>query len=170
MGKTTDNAGAGKIGHSNIIRRVSFMVADVEATAGFYQQVFGWTRFYDAETPVDRHFPPCAPDQTPAHIIILQADDPNIGMVGFMEYVGVKPETRVDKDRDSLGLGDSILIIEARDIQATYEKARSAGARLVCEPREWTVTAGSGDGLIHISTFSFFDPNGLYVEVNMRLS
>lgn len=162
-------SGDGK-GVANIIRRTSFMVADVEATAIFYQNVFGWTRFYDAHTPVDRRFPPCAPDQTPAKIIILQADDPNIGMVGFMEYEGVTPEQRVDPDRKTLGLGDSILIIEAKDIQATCEKARSAGARLVCEPVEWTVTAASGDGVIKLSTFSFFDPNGLYVEVNMRLS
>lgn len=160
----------GDTSHSNIIRRVSFMVADVEAAARFYQEVFGWTRFYDADTPVDRRFPPCAPDQTPAHIIILQADNPNIGMVGFMEYRGVTPERRVDRDRETLGLGDSLLIIEAADIQATYEKARAAGARLVCEPLEWTVTANSGEGVIKLSTFSFFDPNGLYVEVNMRLS
>ena len=157
-------------GHDNIIRRVSFMVADVEATAGFYQEVFGWTRYYDTETPVDRRFPPCAPDQTPAHIIILQADDPNIGMVGFMEYVGAAPEVRVDKDRETLGLGDSILIIEAKDIHATHAKAEAAGARLVCEPIEWTVAQGSGKGVIRLATFSFFDPNGLYVEVNTRLS
>lgn len=157
-------------GANSIIRRVSFLVADVEATADFYQQVFGWTRFYDNETPVDQRFPPCAPDQTPAKIIILQADDPDIGMVGFMEYQGVTPEQRVDPDRQTLGLGDSILIIEAQDIQATYEKARAAGARLVCEPVEWTVTATSGDGVIRLSSFSFFDPGGLYVEVNMRLS
>lgn len=162
--------GSGGKGTANIIRRVSFMVADVEATAGFYQKVFGWTRFYDADTPVDKRFPPCAPDQTPAHIIILQADDPNIGMVGFMEYEGATPEQRVDPERKTLGLGDSILIIEAKDIHATYAQARAAGARLVCEPIEWTVTAGSGDGVIRLCSFSFFDPNGLYVEVNMRLS
>ena len=157
-------------GQDNIIRRVSFMVADVEATASFYQQVFGWTRYYDANTPVDRRFPPCAPDQTPAHIIILQADDPNIGMVGFMEYQGATPEPRVDPSRETLGLGDSILIIEAKDIHATYEKAKAASARLVCEPVEWTVSHGSGEGVIRLATFSLFDPNGLYVEVNTRLS
>lgn len=162
--------GASNIIPSNVIRRVSFIVADVEATATFYQDIFGWTRFYDNETAVDKRFPPCAPDQTPAHIIILQADDPNIGMVGFMEYLGVKPEKNVVNYRSTLGIGDSILIIESPDIEAVHGRAEGAGARMVTAPIEWSVAERSGDGRIRLRSFSFFDPNGLYVEVNKRLS
>jgi len=154
---------------SNLFRRTSFIVSDVEATANFYQQIFGWARFYDHATPVDKRFPPCAPDQTIGKIIILKVDDPFIGMIGFMEYQGFKPEQRVTPERRTLGIGDAILIIEAKNIPVTYDKARAAGAALVTEPVEWTVKAHSGEGVIRLSTFSFFDPNGIYVEVNCRL-
>lgn len=156
-------------GVSNLFRRTSFIVSDVEGTANFYQQIFGWKRFYDQETPVDKRFPPCAPDQTIGKIIILKVDDPFIGMIGFMEYQGYKPEKRVTAARRTLGIGDTILIVEAKDIAATFDKARTVGAELVTEPVEWTVKAHSGAGVIRLSTFSFFDPNGIYVEVNCRL-
>ena len=156
-------------GVSAIIRRTSFVVENADAIAQFYQDVFGWTRFYDNETPVDKRFPPCAPDAALAHLIILKADDPYIGMLGFMEYVGVTPETATDKNKKKLGIGDPILVLEVKDIDAVYERAKSSAARLVSEPIKWTVKDYSGEGLIHLCTFSFFDPNGIYVEVNTRL-
>ncbi len=152
-----------------LLRRTSFIVEDVEATAGFYQQIFGWERFYDHETPVDRRFPPCAPDQTMGKIIILKADDPHIGMIGFMEYQAFRPPDRRLANRTTLGLGDAILIVEVNNMDVIYDKARKAMANLITEPVEWTVKAHSGQGVIRLSTFSLFDPNGIYVEVNCRL-
>lgn len=154
---------------ANLLRRTSFIVEDVEATALFYQGIFGWSRFYDHETPVDMRFPPCAPDQTIGKIIILKVDDPFIGMLGFMEYQGHQPEKRVKTDRKTLGIGDAILIVEAKDIQQTYLNACAQQANVVTAPVEWTVKDHSGQGVIRLSTFSFFDPNGIYVEVNTRL-
>lgn len=154
---------------SGIIRRTSFVVADAEAIAKFYQHVFGWERFYDNDTPVDARFPPCAPDTALAKLIILKAKDPDIGMVGFMEYLDFEPELSTDKDKTALGIGDPILVIEAADIEAVYERVKSTNARLVTEPIKWTVKDYAGTGLIHLCTFSFFDPIGTYVEVNTRL-
>ncbi|PCI46769.1 MAG: hypothetical protein COB49_07980 [Alphaproteobacteria bacterium] len=155
---------------TNLLRRTSFIVSDVEATASFYQRIFGWARFYDHETPVDRRFPPCAPDQTIGKIIILKVDDPFIGMIGFMEYQGFTPQNRIRADRKTLGIGDAILIVESRNIQDVHCKARDLGANIVTEPVEWTVKDHSGQGVIRLSSFSFFDLNGIYVEVNTRLS
>ncbi|PCJ44795.1 MAG: hypothetical protein COA81_00565 [Alphaproteobacteria bacterium] len=155
---------------NNLLRRTSFIVEDVEKTADFYQIIFDWTRFYDTETPVDMRFPPCAPDQTTGKIIILKVDDPFIGMIGFMEYDGFVPERRVDPSRKTLGIGDAILIVESKNIQETYQKAQNCGANLVTPPVEWSVKGQPGQDVIRLSTFSFFDLNGIYVEVNTRLS
>ncbi|MBL4800251.1 MAG: hypothetical protein JKY45_00055 [Emcibacter sp.] len=155
---------------NNLLRRTSFIVDDVEVTARFYQDIFGWSRFYDHETPVDRRFPPCAPDQTMGKIIILKVDDPFIGMIGFMEYQGYVPERRVKADRTTLGIGDAILIVESNNIQQVCLNARKYDARMVTDPVEWSVKDHSGQGVIKLSTCSFFDPNGIYVEVNCRLS
>jgi predicted enzyme related to lactoylglutathione lyase len=151
-----------------IIRRASYIVEDVEVTASFYEKLFGWTRFYDNKTTVDYRFPPCAPDGTLAHIIILKADDPYIGMVGFMEYDQFSATEKINKERRCLGVGDTINVIEVNDIDAVYERAKKLGARLVSAPVDWSVTDYSGKGVIKLATFSFFDANGLYFEVNSR--
>ncbi len=153
----------------SILRRTSFVVRDADAIATFYQNVFGWSRFYDNDTPVDARFPPCAPDASIARVTILQADDPYIGMLGFLEYASFEPDLTTDKNKTKLGIGDPIMVVETKDIDATFERAKTNGARLVSEPVKWTVTNYTGDGLIHLCTFSFFDPNGIYVEVNTRL-
>lgn len=159
----------GKDSLAGILRRTSFVVADAEKIADFYQHVFGWERFYDNDTPVDARFPPCAPEAALAKLIILKAKDPDIGMLGFMEYLGFEPEISTNKDKTTLGIGDPILVIEVMDIDAVYEKIKTTEARLVSEPIKWTVKDYAGTGLIHLCTFSFFDPIGTYVEVNTRL-
>ncbi|HHI89256.1 MAG TPA: hypothetical protein ENK01_04805 [Hellea balneolensis] len=152
-----------------ILRRTSFVTDDADRIARFYEDVFGWSRFYDNETEVDARFPPCAPDAALARLIILKAQDPDIGMVGFMEYVGFSPEVSTDKDKTRLGIGDPILVVESHDIDGTYERVKKTEARLVSEPINWSVKNYAGDGLIYLKTFSFFDPIGTYVEVNIRL-
>jgi len=164
-----DNSAQNNGSLAGILRRTSFVVADAEKIADFYQHVFGWERFYDNDTPVDARFPPCAPDAALAKLIILKAKDPDIGMLGFMEYLGFEPEVSTNKDKAALGIGDPILVIEAPDIDAVYEKVKATKARLVSEPIKWTVKDYAGTGLIHLCTFSFFDPIGTYVEVNTRL-
>ena len=73
---------------AGILRRTSFVVADAEKIAKFYQHVFGWERFYDNDTPVDARFPPCAPDAALAKLIILKAKDPDkIGRASCRERV-----------------------------------------------------------------------------------
>jgi len=152
-----------------ILRRTSFVTDDADKIARFYEDAFGWSRFYDNETPVDARFPPCAPDAALARLIILKAKHPDIGMVGFMEYIGFEPDVSTDKDKKKLGIGDPILVIESYDIDATYERIQKSDAHLVSEPINWTVKNYAGDGLIYLRTFSFFDPIGTYVEVNIRL-
>ena len=153
----------------SILRRTSFVVRDADAIANFYQKVFGWTRFYDNDTPVDARFPPCAPDKAVGRVTIVKADDPYIGMIGFLEYKDFEPEDSTDKEKTHLGIGDPIMVIETKDVEATYARLKTSGARIVTEPINWTVTNYTGEGLIHLCTFSFFDPIGTYVEVNARL-
>ncbi len=151
-----------------ILRRTSFVTDDADKIARFYEDIFGWSRFYDNETPVDARFPPCAPDAALARLIILKAQDPDIGMVGFMEYIGFKPEISTNKAKTKLGIGDPILVVESYDIDEAYKRVLKTDAHVVSEPINWTVKNYTGDGLIYLRTFSFFDPIGTYVEVNIR--
>ncbi len=72
---------------SSILRRTTFIVADAQRSAGFYEKVFGWTRFYDHSLTARAGFPPVGPRDEPVKLVLLKAEDPLIGMVGFLQYL-----------------------------------------------------------------------------------
>ena len=151
-----------------LLRRASYIVEDANAAASFYEQLFGWTRFYDNETAVDYRFPPSQPDGTIARIVILKAEDPFIGMIGFLQYLGSTPDEGVDRGRTELKMGDTVNVVEVKDIEACHARAVALGAKVLTAPVDWSVTDYSGTGTINLATFSFFDGNGIYFEVNTR--
>ncbi|HNR22181.1 MAG TPA: VOC family protein [Steroidobacteraceae bacterium] len=149
-----------------ILRRTTFLVPDAEAAAKFYTEVFGWTRWYDQELSVDRRFPPAAPDGARAHLVIVQAKDPKIGMLGLMQYLEPPFDTGVRKGRSQVSMGEAILVIEAADLDGIHERARARGATIVTPPVNWEVPKNDGNGVYKLRTLSMFDPNGIYMEVN----
>lgn len=152
----------------DILRRTTFIVPDAAAAADFYTQVFGWKRWYDNELAVDRRFPPAAPDGARAHLIILLVEDPKIGMLGFMQYLEPPFDTAVPTKRTRVRMGEPILVIESQDIDGAYRRALAAGANVVTPPVDWEVPSNDGRGVIRLRTMSLFDPNGIYMEVNVR--
>lgn len=155
---------------NGILRRTTFVVPSAEKAAGFYEKVFGWTRFYDHRVAVAEGFPPAGPDQTPCHLIILKAENPNIGMVGFMQYIDPPFDTAVPTGRSKVRMGEAILVIQTPDVDAAHRLAVAAGASIVKAPTSWEVPSHDGKSVIKLRTMSMFDPNGVYSEVNQHLS
>ena len=152
---------------ADLFRRTTFIVPDAAAAARFYVDVFGWTPWYDNVLAVDRRFPPAAPDGARAHLIILKVEDERIGMLGLLQYLEAPFDTAVPVNRSKVRMGEPILVIETRDIDGVHERARAAGANIVTPPVDWTVPSNDGQGVIHLRTMSLFDPNGIYMEVNV---
>lgn len=147
-------------------KRTTFVVADAAASACFYQDVFGWSVWYDNVLPVDHRFPPTGPDGAKAHLMMLKAHDPKIGMIGFLSYVDHQPEEVPGfRERRQVRLGDTILVMEASDLEATHQRAVRAGARIVSPPARWTVPGPDGKPL-ELFAMSMFDPNGIYSEIS----
>ncbi|MCS6948356.1 MAG: VOC family protein [Steroidobacteraceae bacterium] len=151
----------------NLLRRTTFIVPDARAAAQFYCDVFGWKKWYDNELSVDARFPPAAPDGARAHLVILQVEDPKIGMLGLMQYLDPPFDTAVPTRRTKVRMGEPILVIETRDIDGVYRRALAAGANVVTPPVDWQVPSHDGKGVIHLRSMSMFDPNGIYMEVNV---
>lgn len=149
-----------------ILRRTTFLVPDAEAAANFYVEVFGWTRWYDQELSVDRRFPPAAPDGARAHLVLIQAEDPRIGMLGLMQYLDPPFDTAVKSGRSRVSMGEAILVIETKDPDGIHERAKARGATIVTPPVDWEVPRNDGQGVFKLRGMSMFDPNGIYMEVN----
>ncbi|MBV6423310.1 MAG: hypothetical protein NAOJABEB_01100 [Steroidobacteraceae bacterium] len=149
-----------------ILRRTTFLVPDAEAAANFYVEVFGWTRWYDQELSVDGRFPPAAPHGARAHLVLIKAEDPHIGMLGLMQYLEPPFDTAVKTGRTRVSMGEAILVVEAKDLDGIHERARARGATIVTAPVDWEVPRNDGQGVFRLRTLSLFDPNGIYIEVN----
>lgn len=149
-------------------KRTTFIVADAANAAQFYCDVFGMTVWYDNELAVDGRFPPCMPDMSHARLVIVQARDPKIGMLGFLSYVSERPKnTPGFEDRDRLRLGDTVLVFEVDDLDEIYARVQRTGARIVSPPARWVVPGPSG-GEIELYSMSLFDGQGIYMEVGQR--
>lgn len=155
-----------------LFRRTTWVCADSERMAAFYSAVFGMRRWYDSTLAVDARFPPTgAPDQALARLIILQATDPEVGMIGFLSYLDDLPEAL------SLGPpldrrvrpGQTVKVFNCTDVHALADRAIAAGAVIATPPAEWSVPARDGVGRTWLRMLCFFDPEGGYCEVSQRV-
>ena len=152
---------------SATLKRTTFVVADADASARFFAEVFGLTEWYRNEFAVDGRFPPAAPDGTRAHLIVLKAEDPAIGMLGFLSYLADAPAP-AGPVAPTVRMNQPILAFSCDDITALAERARAAGALSVTGPGVWTVPSQSGDP-VRLHTVGVFDPTGIYAEASGRL-
>ncbi|MFM8749066.1 VOC family protein [Rhabdaerophilum sp.] len=155
-----------------LFRRTTWICADAEHMADFYAAVFGMKRWYDQTLAVDARFPPTgAPDQAPARLIMLQATHPELGMIGFLSYIGGLPgasATMAPAD-GQLRPGQTVKVFNCTDVEALHQRAVSAGAIISSPPAEWSVPAREGGGVTRLKMLCFFDPEGGYCEVSQRV-
>jgi predicted enzyme related to lactoylglutathione lyase len=152
----------------DVLLRSTFIVGDIEAAIRFYREVFGWTVAYDNVLAVDYRFPPAAPDGAPCRLVIFRGDDPEIGGIGFMQYLHHKMTPGPSKQRKTVGEGEAILVVKSSDPDAAHERIRKTDAVIVAPPTDWTVPSPVAGQVIRLRTMSLFDPNGIYIEVNLK--
>jgi predicted enzyme related to lactoylglutathione lyase len=155
---------------SSILRRTTFIVADAQRSAGFYEKVFGWTRFYDHSLTARAGFPPVGPRDEPVKLVLLKAEDPLVGMVGFLQYLEPPFDTGVAVQRSKVRMGEAILVIQTDDVDGIHERAMSAGATIATPPTDWQVPSHDGTSVIRLRSMAMFDLDGIYSEINQHLS
>jgi catechol 2,3-dioxygenase-like lactoylglutathione lyase family enzyme len=153
----------------SILRRTTFVVPSAQKAAQFYETVFGWTRFYDHALTAKKGFPPVGPNDEPVKLVLLKAEHPNIGMVGFLEYVNPPFDTAMPVNRSKVRMGEPILVIQTPDVDGVHTRAVAAGATISTPPTTWEVPSHDGKSVIRLRSMSMFDPNGLYSEINQHL-
>ncbi len=153
---------------ANELLRPTFIVADMEAAIDFYKGVFGWNVIFDQVIKVDRRFPPAAPHNARSRLTVFQIEDPELGTLGFMQYLDHEITAGPSKHRGKLAQGEAILVIRSSDVDGCYERIKQTEAVVVGPPTDWDVVGEQPGEVIKLRTLSLFDPNGIYVEVNAR--
>ena len=152
----------------DVLLRTTFIVADIEAAVTFYTEVFGWRVIYDTVLNVDARYPPAAPEGARSQLTILQAEDPDIGGIGFMRYLDDPIPEGPSKHRKRLSQGEAILVIRSANPDAIHERIKKTDAVIVSPPCDWKVPGPEPGQVIRLRTMSLFDPNGIYLEVNLK--
>ena len=151
----------------DIFKRTTFVFEDANASAQFYEKVFGWKRWYDQSLKVDERFPPTgAPHMEEAYLIIMEVADPIIGKLGLLEYPNQDFKSSLDPNRKTVKPGEPVLVINSQDVDGIYERAKAFGVNVITPPVNWDVPSPDGQSNIKLRTMCMFDINGIYIEAS----
>jgi len=148
-------------------RRVTMMVNQMEPALAIYRDILGMEVYYDEEIVVSGVGLPAGEPDSKTRLVILQCNDPYIGMLGILQYVDPPlpdPEPRPVPNR--VRAGEIVFVMHNENVRAAYEKLKTVeGIEMVSEPHISEFPKDDG-GVFRVLGTSFFDPNGYFVELN----
>jgi catechol 2,3-dioxygenase-like lactoylglutathione lyase family enzyme len=150
----------------NIVRRTTLIVRSLERSVAFYRDVLGFSVWYDDDIVLSGVGLAAGKRGDRTHLIIMQAEDPHIGMIGLLEFTD-PPLPPPAQRRSRLGIGDIVFVMQGPDTQATYERAVRFGARIHAPPHRFEVRGADGRAL-SMTSLSLWDPDDYFIEFNTR--
>jgi catechol 2,3-dioxygenase-like lactoylglutathione lyase family enzyme len=152
------------------LRRTTITVRNVDVSLALYRDVLGMKVIYDR--PV--RTPSTATSDEEADIarrlVFLRANDDFIGILGLLEYV--KPEREpapLDED-PRLRPGEVVLLFNTKNLAEKFDQVKSTpGVRVISEPTRVDYPSYDGTGKIPVLVSTFWDPDGIFVELNELL-
>ena len=149
---------------ANVIKRTTLIVRNVETSRNWYQQVLGMTVYYDDEVVLSGVGFAAGKAGDRTRLIIMQAEDPEIGMIGLLQWVD-PPMPAPDDIPTSVTYGNPTFVVRSDDSRGACAAAKALGTHVHAEPHEWSIKGA--DGLIkHFIGVSLFDPDGYFYELN----
>lgn len=153
---------------TDVIKRTTCMVRDIDRAAHWYEQVFGMTRWMDTPFTLSGAELAAGKKGDRTRLCILKCTDDTIGMIGLLEWLDPRRATPTDLPTE-IAFGMPVFVVAAIDARQTVERARALGSRIHAEPHEWAVTGANGVKKKLIGC-SFWDLDGYFFEVNQLLA
>jgi hypothetical protein len=97
--------------------------------------------------------------------MIMKCDDPVVGMIGLLQFT--HPPLPASPIPTAVGIGSIVFVWQSDDVLGVFQRLQAAGARIHAEPHGFEVTGHDGRQL-HMTSISFFDPDGYFIEMNQR--
>lgn len=148
------------------LRRTTLVVRDIDRSLPLYRDGLGLNVIYDqligGGTNEDGSEKPPT-----IRLVLLRANDTFIGVLGLMQRLDVTdaPEPRFERAMP----GDPILVFNARDLDARWERIRSLPhVRVHTEPYR-VEYPGPGGTTIPVMFSAVFDADGFFIEINQLL-
>lgn len=143
------------------LRRTTLLVRDMEASLALYEGALGLEKYYD-QMITSRD------GSSQSHLVLLRANDPNIGVLGLWELSDAAYAPPPDFTT-ALVPGEIVLLFNTTELDTVFPAAAaSPGVTVLSEP---TYREYPGDGVTYQVMVSMLrDPDGHIVELNNRLS
>jgi catechol 2,3-dioxygenase-like lactoylglutathione lyase family enzyme len=152
------------------LRRTTLVVADMAATLAFYRDALGLSIAYDQviRTPRDAASDEAA--ERSLRLVLLQANDDYIGMIGLIEYLKPRKVAR-EEPIEPFSIGSTVLLFNTSALDERFAKAAATpGVRVLNEPAETTYPGYNGGPPIPVRVSILTDPDGYIVELNQLLT
>ncbi len=148
----------------NVIKRTTLIVRDIDKSVAWYKDVMGMTVWMDTEVELSGVGMACGKAGDKTHLVILQAEDPVIGMIGLLQWVDpLLPAP--DEIPTSVTYGNPTFVVSTDDAEATHAAAVAHGTHVHSAPHEWSIRGQDGR-MKHFIGISLFDPDGYFFECN----
>lgn len=151
----------------NIVRRTTLIVRDIERSADWYERVAGMTRYYDSEYILSGDGLPVGKEGDVTHLIIMQCEDPEIGMIGLLQWLD--PPLPAPDIPTTITYGNPTFVCATDDAEEVHRRAVEFGSPIHDEPHEWS-TAGPDGKMLNFIGMSVFDPDGHFYQFNQLVS
>ena len=152
------------------IKRTTLIVRDIQKSVEFYTTIMGMKVWYDQEMPVGGEMLPAGEPGARVRVVILQGHDPEVGMLGVMQYLD-PPIEDPGPYAKTIGVGTAMFVAGAEDVNeiaVRMGKAKGKFGHTVHCPPEHDEVPGADGATIRLTTMSFFDPDGYFFELNTR--
>jgi len=148
-------------------RRVTMLVEDLERPLAIYRDILGMTVYYDQELVVSGQGLPAGEPDARARLVLLQCNDPYIGMLGLLHYFDPPLPPAVPRpEPDRVRAGEVVFVMHNEDVDAAFERLREIeGVRMHSTPHVTEYPKDDGS-VFRVKGISFFDPNGYFIELN----
>jgi len=151
------------------LKRITLIVENVQRSIAFYRDVLGMTLYYDQSMTLGGKIVPSSAPTAKVHLGIMEGNHKLVAKIGLLEWTDpplAKPKAPY---RKRLGIGDIVIVTETPGIDGVYARLqKSPDCHIHCPPFDWSVPSADGKGKVEMTTLSFFDPDGFFVEVNTK--
>lgn len=152
---------------TNIVKRTTLIVRDIQASRHWYEYVMGMTVWMDTEVTLSGTGMAAGKEGDVTHLIILRCEDPVIGMIGLLQWID--PPLPAPKEiPTSVTYGNPTFVVASDDAAQMFERATELGSHVHMPPHEWSIRGQNGR-MKHFLGVSLFDPDGYFYECNQLL-
>lgn len=152
------------------IKRTTLIVRDIQKSVDFYTKIMGLKVWYDQEMEVGGEVLPAGEPGAKVRVAILQGNDPEVGMLGVMQYLD-PPIADPGPYPRTIGICTGMFVASAEDVNEINARMQASGDTyghtVHCPPEHDEVPGADGQTIV-LTTMSFFDPDGYFYELNTR--